>query len=209
MGSDNYISDISDLFIAQFDSGYMNSVGYYVRNNIENPHMQLLFTGFESANGAGWLPSNTEVEIPIDGLSLSPDKEQIMAVSYTDNSQANYGLYFNYSSCVNSPEYQDGMECQIRYANLDVPIFYVPVVPEEPATPAPETDIYEDEGYGNASGDSSGHLVEVVPTPKTPNTGVASEECTKKVDFPWWLMALMLLGDVIAVWWFLPNHKRK
>ena len=44
MGSHNYISDISDLFIAQFDVGYSGEVSYYVRNKVENPHMHLLFS---------------------------------------------------------------------------------------------------------------------------------------------------------------------
>ena len=31
--------------------------------------------------------------------------------------------------------------------------------------------------------------------------------CEKTIEFPWWIMLLVALGEVIIVWWFIPVHK--
>lgn len=39
----------------------------------------------------------------------------------------------------------------------------------------------------------------------TPTAGV---QTTTAVNFPWWLVALLVIGDVAVVWWFLPSRKK-
>ena len=326
MGARNYISDLDELYIGQFDRGYLNDVGYFVRNGVANPNLHLLFAGSQAMNGEGWFPSDTEVELAIDGFSLSNDREQQLSVSYVNTRNGSYGIFINYASCVDSPDYQEGMECQVRYSGPDLP-FYVPVIPyEEPApdTNDPATDntdptangtttdnpaaddpaadgsttngtttddpaandtttdnptldgdsttpddqttsgnqapsdgpttpddqgvsdnpttsddqtpddqtmpdnnqttptdqsapneqastdepVQKDEGYGSTS-DAAVASSASTATVKTPDTGVATEECTKSVEFPWWLIVLIVLGDAAVIWWFIPARKRE
>lgn len=44
---------------------------------------------------------------------------------------------------------------------------------------------------------------------KAPDTGANSEPCNQKVvEFPWWLGALIIGGDVVVMWLFWPNRKK-
>lgn len=45
--------------------------------------------------------------------------------------------------------------------------------------------------------------------PLAPDTGAYSNECTKTINFPWWFLGLLGVGDVFIMWLFLPTRKRK
>lgn len=40
----------------------------------------------------------------------------------------------------------------------------------------------------------------------TPTSGSAA--CREHIDFPWWLVVLLILGDILVVWWFLPVEQK-
>ena len=50
-------------------------------------------------------------------------------------------------------------------------------------------------------------VVDVMP--KTPNTGTYSNPCAQKtVEFPWWLVVIIALGDAAILWLFWPRGKK-
>ena len=224
MGSHDYYSDVSELYIGQYRQGYSGDLSYSIKNNIEDPDLNILYFGARLFTSEGLIPSDIEIELPlVNQLSLSDDMDQRISVSYTNTNRASYSFSFNYSNCVNSPDYQEGMECQIRYFGFDQPPFYVPAMPrEEPVSDTIDEqfatddqnvlgvqstqDVERTEGYG---GSSDGSTANSSITIKTPYTGALTEECAKSVEFPWWLIALILLGNAAIIWWFIPARKRK
>ncbi len=48
--------------------------------------------------------------------------------------------------------------------------------------------------------------------PLAPNTGggIMAEDakCEKRIEFPWWIVALIAAGEVLIIWWFAPNHRK-
>ncbi|MBO7718235.1 hypothetical protein J6S37_01930 [Candidatus Saccharibacteria bacterium] len=46
-------------------------------------------------------------------------------------------------------------------------------------------------------------------SPKAPNTGTNTEACNQKtIEFPWWLAAMIAVGDVVVMWLFWPNNRK-
>ena len=44
--------------------------------------------------------------------------------------------------------------------------------------------------------------------PKTPNTGAyPAEICNREINMPWWIIALILAGNALLIWWFTPNRR--
>lgn len=42
-----------------------------------------------------------------------------------------------------------------------------------------------------------------------PKTGKLESGCRRVVEFPWWLIILMILGDIIVLWFFWPKKSEK
>lgn len=44
---------------------------------------------------------------------------------------------------------------------------------------------------------------------KAPNTGSYTNLCEKTIEFPWWFGGILLLGNITALWLFLPQKSQK
>lgn len=78
-----------------------------------------------------------------------------------------------------------------------------PVTPPAPVAPepTPKNPVQE----GNAL-----PLKNNLVAPKAPNTGVSMSPCiTKTIEFPWWLVVVIAIGDGVVFWLFWPKNRKK
>ena len=103
----------------------------------------LVFDESETELGHGWFTPNVEREYHVEGSNLIDNTNgQIhFSLNATDGGGHSHGT-LNYSSCLNSPDYTDGMECKLLFAE-DGSSAYFPVTPgsttnSEPVIDKPE-----------------------------------------------------------------------
>ncbi len=147
-----------------------------IKQGIENPGVHIIYTDDEAKDGTNWFPAKQEIEISVENLDENTTNS-IYYVYYIKNSMQ-YRT-FNYSSCINSPDYVEGMECQLYLTNTDE-LVYFPVWPETLVAPEEETPTETPE--------------EEIPvetpkenTPETPETESPTPEIpveTPEEDFP-------------------------
>ena len=122
MGSSTYQHDLADLYIVQYDKGYVDNYTDDLKNGVERDHRYTLLYKSEATDGAKWLPANTEVGFSAlnfsnEKLSLNPK----LYYTYKTTSGLSVGDIARLEGCVNSSDYQDGMECQIRFSSSGTP----------------------------------------------------------------------------------------
>ena len=82
----------------------------------------------------------------------------------------------------------------------------------EPATNDPANDTSGAPGKGSASTTSESKAAPIIYTnayipPKAPDTGAyPAEACSREINMPWWIIALILAGNALLIWWFTPNR---
>lgn len=246
---ENYLHDLSELYIAQFDKDYPIGVYWWddIKKSIDNPHRYTVYDSSAMKDEGNWVPSNQEVELPMKEFSLNPKTSRHLRIYYKTTIGISYELYYDLSSCIDSSDYQDGMECQIRYSNTGNIVFFVPSEPVDIASnpfSGNEIIISQDENNNSASTNpqDEGNVpinlepqIEEVASAtdsvnegaeidfgsedsstaataqiKTPETGTnTAESCSKIIAFPWWLAVLLVVGDAVLVWWFMPKRKNK
>lgn len=142
---------------------------------------------------------------------------------------------FDYSSCKKSPDYKPDKECKM-YVSADQWVTYLPsrnenepneLVSQNPPAdtlpsdleltpPVEELFVIEQPITDNpikSSEDSREELVNSetattsTPEIKAPNTGIGG--CEHVVEFPWWFMLMLLIGDIVALWFFWPTKSKK
>lgn len=223
----DYTHDLASLYIAQFDNGYpMGSYWEDIENGVVDPHRHTIYAGTAKSNGDHWIPSDEEVELPIGDISVNPESSRHIQINYKTTLGISYGIYYDLSECLDSPNYREGMECQIRYRNSDNMIFFVPAEPVDIVVNSLDdnTPIDDKENQPDINIDQENSFlipVSVIDEPeltksdtgmvvKAPETGVnTNETCIKTIEFPWWLIPILVLGDIILLWWFSPIHRRK
>ena len=52
-------------------------------------------------------------------------------------------------------------------------------------------------------------LAELLDIPLVGNTASLSPKSCSKIDFPWWFLAMIVVGDIIAVWIFMPSRHQR
>ena len=83
----------------------------------------------------------------------------------------------------------------------------------EPATNDPANDTSGAPGKGSASTTSESKAAPIIYTnayipPKAPDTGAyPAEACSREINMPWWIIALILAGNALLIWWFMPNRR--
>ena len=212
-----------------------------------------------------------EIEFDASGTRLLNGNNNIYTL-FRDSEQ--YLLYdiFDYSDCVNSPEFREGMVCRGYLEERFGEIIYLPaereeeVVPEVPVVPeeltVPEEPVVVDEGpvvpeesvapeepvapeevpvvpeikndnqeMKNEAVGSAKSEVDVSIKKETAREGAPAEGSreegpssgeyvslpltrgegcyeTIKLEFLWWLIALILVGDALIMWWFWPEKSK-
>lgn len=171
-----------------------------IRDGTIAPWLNVVYYSEYPEELSRFLP-NQEIEITSSNGDLSENHRGLIAFSYYNQPFGAAGSY-DFSECINSPDYEYGMECRAYFDDLGN-IYYYPEVVEdieigEEIIDASETDT---DGYGEE--------VVNITTVKTPQTGVYKAQCEKVIEFPWWIMALIGVGNLIALWLFWPNSKKQ
>ena len=84
----------------------------------------------------------------------------------------------------------------------------------EPAPNEPTDDAPEESGKGSVgTATSESKVASTAYTnsnipPRAPDTGAyPAEVCSREINMPWWIIALILAGDALLIWWFVPNRR--
>lgn len=97
-----------------------------VKNDISVSGMHPLISKNEAKDGENWLPPRTEAQYSVAGSNLVDNREGILY--FTVNASGLIIGLKDYSECINSPDYIDGMECRIMF-NESGYYSYVPMLP--------------------------------------------------------------------------------
>ena len=83
----------------------------------------------------------------------------------------------------------------------------------EPAPNEPTDDAPEESGKGSVdTATSESKVASTAYTnsnipPRAPDTGAyPAEVCSREINMPWWIIALILAGNALLIWWFTPNR---
>ncbi len=184
---------IKDLFIARFDKGKEDR-NYFEKilsgeELLEGTRLAVLET--ESKNGENWLAPNQEVTFKMIDSEFN-DNISNYFVFYFSTSRARWMDPANFDSCMESPDYREGMECRIVYAERSVEYIPMEVVPEPTEVPSKgETELLPE------------------PTMLAPDTSAPINDKNRVVEMPWWITALIISGGILLVWWFMPTRLTK
>ena len=215
------------IFLAWFDHEN-GEIGNYNHNLpiepqfSETPH--LLYAGDAEPFNTEYFPSNQPIELPLNSTNL---KDNHLGIIYAATFGENYNSkgYFDYSSCFEN--YEEGDTCELvfspghGYAYLPVKektmyvdglgeITYIEKYPKEENEEVEENIIAEEkpeEKEIEEKEKTDDSLIRNIP--KTPNTGNYTNGCEKKVEFPWWIVPILVLGDAAVLWLFLPQKSQK
>lgn len=174
-----------------------------------------------------------ENEFPMLEPDISGNTSGVLYYTiYAENEMFNAQGTFNYSSCMNTSDYQEGTECKM-YVSGDRWVSYFPprdaIVDDDPIENLGETNINELTTIETT--DTSDHVdtkqqegtkevmilqvvqdnIENQAIPKAPHTGeyATIPDSHKTIDFPWWLAILIVLGGVTLLWLFWPKKSKK
>ena len=240
------------------------------RNGKDTNGVHFLLSEDNEKQPYGWFPENQEVEFHDVSYSLEQNKQNIIYAEM--HSEQMYFLNIaDYSGCLASPYYQNGMECRLLFSEAG--FLYEPYWPDEDTiTRIPTSNSMPDAAENNSSsaestvGDlatsndsenktvidtnnssisedkittgepiidnilhiSESKQTELANTEETieENSHVALQvldpdanepaldtfrkegNCTNIIDFPWWLIVVLIVGDILIVCLFLPTCKK-
>ena len=176
-----------------------------------------------------------ENEFPMLEPDISGNTSGVLYYTiYAEDEMFNAQGTFNYSSCLNTPEYQEGTECKM-YVSGDQWVSYFPprdaTVENNPSEGFGEIDADEpttieitgisgntnikqqEETKGTIDLQELQSLQKsgIKTVPKAPHTGEydAISNSYKAINFPWWLTILIVLGGATLLWFFWPKKSKK
>lgn len=212
MGEPEVHYPLTEAYIAWIDSDYKGTDFSFVdemRTGSQPDGLHEVYMATSEMNGPNWFPVETEVQIDVPDavrLELNVDnKMRIFGLNYPSSVMS----WPDYSSCVNSSNYVEGMECRMIFDETGNWSYY-PFYPEEPeaensaSSLGGETIIYtnimdEEEG-------APGATTEMV---NAPNTGTVTALPEKQTELPWWLSLIFSIGCATTLWLFWPKSRKK
>lgn len=121
---------LTEAYIVWVDSEYGGNDYSFVselRSGSPTKGLHEIYRATAELNGSNWFPVETEVEIvnPDAQLELNTEgKIRLFGLNYPSSIMS----WVDYSDCLNSPYYEEGMECRIMYEATGE-YTYVPFVP--------------------------------------------------------------------------------
>ncbi len=231
-------ADLTHLYFGWFDdwSGQIYNYNYeqFMDGSISGLHT--MYVGDEAENGAGWIPAWEEVELSVAGSDLIQNTSGKIDYAAFSGPYFNAQGYFDISNCLNAPDYREGMECKLMISGDQWASYFPPrneTEPENTITSTLDNSVQAEpvegtsqrEGLGEANIGNEQIAVSSQPEPissvssiqstkenavKTPNTGTMTQPCAQKtIEFPWWLVFLIALGDAAIIWLFWPKKSHK
>ncbi len=107
---------LANIYLARFDDGYKT---YSITDDViehTKAAVHLSFKGVASELGNNWLPLDTERELAVENLAITPTIQNALFYIATDSRNSTSSGFFDYSSCVVSPDYYSGAECQYVFS---------------------------------------------------------------------------------------------
>ena len=124
-------SPLTEAYIAWIDSDFTDHDYRFIdamRNDLHPAGMHEIYKASTALNGANWFPVETEVEISVPDAHLELNHDNLIML-FGLNEPSSVLSWVRYDSCINSPNYQTGMECRLMY-NENANYVYVPFWPE-------------------------------------------------------------------------------
>lgn len=121
---------LTEAYVAWLDHDYAGQDYTFVdamRQDLHPVGLHEIYKADVNSHGENWIPVETEVEIsaPDAELELNDSK---MIMLFALNAPTSVLSWVYYSSCIDSPNYQSGMECRRMYSENGY--VYVPFWPE-------------------------------------------------------------------------------
>ena len=237
MGMEDHTLILDKLYLTQQNKEKRTDCAFLLSQGKEAPTCNLMYFNSESRSGHEWLPAGQEIEIPIGDLDFAPEKARSVEATVISTSGVRWVIGVRVGTCLESPDYQEGMECQARFTS-DNTEHYIPVPPREntpdnPTEPSDSSDpanqddlpnditqpdnnqkdVQKDQDasqYGKGGIDGEDESV-VTEYPLTPDTGAREEQeetNTKTIIMPWWMIVIFGFGFIAILWLVLPNKRK-
>lgn len=216
---------LDEIFIAWFSREPVMFNNYYAKNGHYDMEMYFLFSGSASTRGRRWFTPNTEKELRIshaDALLKSPHY-----IFFTmEGERTSVSGMHDYSNCIESPFFEEGMECRIVFDDAGG-FDFRPFWPGADY-PADWLRTNDEEGYGGVAdttidGSSDAATIEdgnasATPlinaisdvTPSSPNTGSPTKPASsfkRSKELIWYPILIIFLSDIFIFWWFWPEER--
>lgn len=185
------------------------------------PGNHVMYDGSLLTNGPDWIPAWEEYEISVAGSNLTENTHgKIDFAIYAEDNMFNAQGYFDYSDCLNSPDYQEGMECKMYVSGDQWVSFFPPreqisqqdnlgqILLAENTEQETATDNTEP-GFGSSNSEPIQSLTPTTDNPKAPETGANTNSHESSTQMPWWYAVLGITGIMLIVWWLLPTKSEK
>ena len=157
---------LDEIFIAWFSREPDMFNNYYAKYGRYKMEKYFLFSDSASNRGRGWFPPNQEVELPIDHADALLRSPHYIFFTMEGEHTSVSGMH-DYSNCVESPFFEEGMECRMIFDDEGGFDF----LPFWPGSDYPVEGTYfieeEEEGYGGASTEN-GNTEENIHNPESP-----------------------------------------
>ena len=207
--------NINELYMFWFDLGHLGYDFYEQYHAGTLPDKTHLL--FARENLATSFPPNEEVTFELEG-DVKANYRNMIYYFFVTESGIRYMDPIDYNNCINHPSYKDGMECRLFYEKSEGgnPVYLPVETRDESALEEPVDNPNEEEsdpapsGQGTATDVTEG----MTSTPLAPNTGTSGESnntstsCERRIEFPWWMIILIALGEIITIWCLLPNYPK-
>lgn len=188
-----------------------------VKNGILVDGLHPIVSRSEEKDGVDWFPPRTEVQFSVESSDLASNKEGI--IYFTVNANGLIIGLKDYSECINSPDYAEGMECRIAFS--DSGPLYIPLSSDDVDLPVDDSTsdlkyyIVEkrlsfSDAYGGPVSATAAKR-DIDSGLKAPDTGTytyPTEVCSKEINMPWWLIVAILAGNALLIWWFMPSRQK-
>ena len=217
------VQPLDYIFLAWFDHDAFGEIGNYnyhlpIESQFsETPHV--LYAGGAEPFNTEYFPSNEPIELPLNSTNLIDNHSGHIYLAIFGEGFNSKG-YLDYSSCLE--DYQEGDICELMfspghgYAYFPIrekttyidglgEMTIIEKYPEEANKEVKETE--EVKEVEEVKEETTSIVTE--STPKAPNTGNYTNSCEKTIEFPWWLAPILVLGNIAALWLFLPQKSRK
>ena len=219
----NRLRKLTEAYIFWLDDGMIgpakDTIDIYnysetIKNQITTAGVHALLAKNIETDGDNWLPADAEVKYSVLSDDLSVNQEGI--IYFTVNASGSIIGLKDYSGCIHSSDFEDGMECRLMF-NSQGSYAYIPTMPELPEIALTDSGTARDQGNTNNEvqlsdvSDDSTNIDDIATNsilPKAPNTGAENTKAEAKDDFPWWLVALIFVNSLPIIWLFWPDSQK-
>ena len=157
LSEENHYDTLDELYISKFSNRpSIDEAHDIMRGGYSSDTHHPLFAGTAATNGTGWFTPNIEVELPITNAASLLETPYIIHFAMEADFTNVIGAH-DYSDCLASPAYEEGMECRVVFDENGW-FYFLPFWPgaELPATmTATEDLILEDTATGDTPAEDS------------------------------------------------------